>query len=114
MLTEGFERRRYRRYPLEFDCSIRSSVRDRKAGGAPIKTVAKDISRGGLYLEISGGFEVGSEIECSIELPPDAIPGGKPGPIRCRGKIVRVEALEKGRTGIGVRVKNLAFVLPTE
>ncbi len=78
----------------------------------PVKTKTTDVSRGGIYVEVGKSWEVGTRIECLLELPATIL-GANPGTIRCRGKIARVEALEEGRTGVGATIENLVF-LPRE
>ena len=75
----------------------------------PVQTKTTDISRGGFYVEVDKSWEVGTRIECLLELPATIL-GANLGTIRCRGKIARVEALEEGRTGVGATIENFVFL----
>jgi hypothetical protein len=78
--------------------------RTRKASSLPAsinggKGTTRDISSSGLFLVQDGEHEVGSRIECVIDLD---TPGSKM-KLCCQGTVVRIEKVN-GRFGIGVKI----------
>jgi hypothetical protein len=107
-MINAAERRKYRRY----DLAIEVQVKPRKRVAAPVKTVTRDISARGVYFDFSERMEPGSELEFELNLPPE-LAAGKTVRIRCRGKIVRVEApKDNGTTRVAATIENYEFVRP--
>ena len=105
-MVNAAERRKFRRY----DLSIEVQVKPRKRVAAPVKTVTRDISARGVYFDFSERMEPGSELEFELNLPPE-LAAGKSVRIRCRGKIVRVEAPKaEGTTRVAATIENYEFV----
>lgn len=66
----------------------------------------RDISPSGVYLETSTSFEVGSEVDFSIELRHVRIDGAVR--LICKGRIVRVERHDS-RLGVAVTIDSHRF-----
>jgi hypothetical protein len=78
--------------------------RSRTSSNLPVsingrKGITRDISSSGVYLVHSSQHEVGSKIDCLIDLDTS---GGKL-KLCCEGIVVRVEEVD-GRFGIGIRI----------
>ena len=108
-MLAGNERRRYQRYQLNFPCSIRRPQVRSRLNDLEIQTETKDVSRCGVYVEVAENWELGSPIECLLQVPAKIF-GGRPAMIRCRGKIARIEQLSEGRTGVGATIDHVAFL----
>ena len=107
-MVNAAERRKYRRY----DLSIEVQVKPRKRVATPVKTVTRDISARGVYFDFSERMEPGSELEFELNLPPE-LAAGKSVRIRCRGKIVRVDAPKaEGTIRVAATIENYEFVRP--
>lgn len=105
-MVNAAERRKYRRY----DLSIEVHVKPRKRAAAPVKTVTRDISARGVYFDFSERMDPGSDLEFELNLPPE-LAAGKSVRIRCRGKIVRVDAPKgEGTARIAATIENYEFV----
>ena len=105
-MVNAAERRKYRRY----DLSIEVQVKPRKRVATPVKTVTRDISARGVYFDFSERMEPGAELEFELNLPPE-LAAGKTVRIRCRGKIVRVDAPKTGSTArVAATIENYEFV----
>ena len=101
-MVNAAERRKFRRY----DLSIEVQVKPRKRVATPVTTVTRDISARGVYFDFSERMEPGSEIEFELNLPPE-LAAGKSVRIRCRGKIVRVDAPKaEGTTRVAATIEN--------
>jgi c-di-GMP-binding flagellar brake protein YcgR len=95
------ERRTLRRLALALPIRIRVKARKTEE----IESVTRDISAGGVYFTLSQTFDLGSELECQITLPPET-PGQSAVQLRCRGKIVRVERPdEQHRIGVAASIE---------
>jgi c-di-GMP-binding flagellar brake protein YcgR len=102
------ERRKYRRY----DLAIEVQVKPRKRAAAPMRTVTRDISARGVYFDFPEKMEPGSELEFELNLPPE-LAAGRTVRIRCRGKIVRVEAASQdGGVRLAATIENYEFLRP--
>ncbi len=94
-------RRRHAR--LAMTLPMRARLRGHDA--PELETTTKDISSSGLYFTLSRSFEIGSEIECRIDLL-DESAGNVPVMLRCHGKIVRVERPDAdNRIGIAATIE---------
>ena len=105
------DRRRFRRYEANYPCTVRLAKKC-KSHKAPVETAieaeTKDVSTGGLYLEASADWKVGTEIECLLQLPAKVF-GRQPVAIRCRGKIARVTQKAPGIIGVGATIEQSEF-----
>ena len=110
-MVAALERRRFRRYQLNLPCSIRRPQVRSRLNNLEIQTETKDVSRYGVYLEVAENWELGSPIECLLHVPAPIF-GGRPATIRCRGKIVRLDPLAEGRTGVGAAFDHVTFPSP--
>lgn len=78
----------------------------------PVETVTRDISEGGVYLQLAQPLEIGAEIECHLTLPPE-ICQGQVVRLRCQGKVIRVERPDAmGRIGVAATIESYAFLKP--
>jgi hypothetical protein len=77
--------------------------------GPELKAQTRDVSYRGLYFLSEATFESGSEIDFILTLPQQMISAGDVN-IRCHGKVVRVESIDNGRTGIAARIDRYEFV----
>ncbi len=100
----GVEKRRHRRFDLSLPVEVRMET-------APeIKTATKDISARGIYFTMEEGYRVGSQLECTVTLPPELCQGNMIR-IRCRGKIVRVEPPDaQKKVGVAATIEDYEFV----
>jgi len=90
-------RRVAHRFPLELPVQIRVTA----AGSServPGKT--RDISRTGLYFFSAQRLHAGSDVEVVLTLPPKILPRGE-AQVRCRCRVVRVEASANGKPASG-------------
>ena len=93
------ERRKDRRLDLKVGvfCTEVGGGKRRLCSGRTI-----NISSGGLYFETEeGGFERGSVMDVSIEVPAQAGVLEFGGTMRTMGSVVRTEVLSKSRAGVG-------------
>lgn len=103
----GAEQRKHRRYNLAFPVRVQSKSRDTAA--PPIETSTKDISAHGIYLVLSEGLEMGSELDLEITLPAE-LAGGKSVKLRCHGKVTRLEPRNaEGKIGVGAVIQDYEF-----
>ena len=101
----GAERRIHRRFGVSFPLHVRV-----KADLSPFKTSTTDVSARGLYFRLSGDFELGTELEYELTLPPE-LSQGQDVRVRCRGRIVRVERREgEPSIGVGATIEDYEFV----
>ena len=105
-MVTAAERRNHRRYELSLEVKVRP--RSKRTHPA-VQTYTRDISARGIYFNLSDKMEVGSELDFELNLPPE-LSGGKNVRIRCRGRIVRVEAPDSGGVGIGATIETYEFV----
>jgi hypothetical protein len=104
-MGEGAERREARRFTM----SLPMRVLPQAAKGRELAANTRDLSYRGLYFLADSKFEIGSEIEFVITLPEQVTQSGDVN-IRCHGKIVRVEPIENGRTGIAAKIARYEFM----
>jgi hypothetical protein len=101
----GAEKRRNRRFKMAVPVQVRP-----KRTAPPIETSTIDVSATGLYFTLPHTLEIGVEVECEIMLPPMFGGSTVPVPVRCVGKIVRVERSDpSGRVGIAVNIDKYEF-----
>ena len=104
-MSDGSERREARRFNMNLPLRVIS----REEKGRELTAHTRDLSYQGLYFLAEADFQVGNEIEFVITLPQQITQSGDVN-IRCQGKIVRVEATENGRTGIGAKITRYEFI----
>lgn len=99
----GAEKRLHRRFRMAVPVQVRP-----QRSAPPIATSTIDVSASGLYFTLPQTMEIGAEVECELMLPP--MFGGSTVPVRCVGKIVRVERSDpRGRVGIAVNIDKYEF-----
>ena len=85
--------------------------RQASAAESELRVNTQDISKGGLFFVAPADWQVGTDIECMIQLPIEAF--GSPGvAIKCRGRIARTVSLEGGGLGGGATIERFQFVRP--
>lgn len=100
----GTEKRRHRRFDLSLPVAVRMET------ASEIKTATKDISARGIYFTMDEGYQLGSQLECVVTLPPELCQGNMI-QVRCRGKIVRVEPPDaQKKVGIAASIEDYEFV----
>lgn len=75
----------------------------------PINAETKDVSARGVYFYVPDPVEEGSSLEFLLTLPPeitltDSIQ------VRCRGRAIRVESDEPGKTGVAAIIDDYQFL----
>jgi hypothetical protein len=101
----GAERRIHRR----FDLALPMRVRVRTQTHQTVETSTKDISARGIYFSLSGNFELGSELECEVTLPPELCQGNSI-QVKVKGRIVRVERSEEDTVGVAATIEDYEFI----
>lgn len=79
------------------------------ASGSELKANTRDVSYRGLYFLSEARFENGSEIDFILTLPQQIISAGDVN-IRCHGRVVRVESVDSGRTGVAAKIEKYEFI----
>ena len=102
-VSESKDQRKFRRYAVNFPCTVRPKKTRRGVDRPILQTETRDVSVGGLFFTVKRGLEVGTEIECTIQLPTKSS-WNTPGAIYCQGKIVRIVRLGRGAMGIGATI----------
>jgi hypothetical protein len=97
-----------RREARRFTMNLPLRLLPREASGSELKAQTRDVSYRGLYFLVNDDFEVGGEIEFIITLPQQVTQSGDVN-IRCRGEVVRVEAVD-GRVGIAAKINRYEFL----
>src|SRR5450631_954690 len=97
----GLEQRVHRR----FDLALPMRVRVKAEAPHMLETSTKDISARGIYFSLSGNFELGTELECEVTLPPELCQGNSM-QVKCRGRIVRVERNEDDTIGVAATIED--------
>lgn len=86
---------------------VRVMARDAKEH--ELKAHTRDVSYRGLYFLTDNKFDYGNEIDFIITLPQQMVTAGDVN-IRCHGRVVRVEPIENGKTGIAAKIERYEFV----
>jgi hypothetical protein len=102
MATPGVDKRTARRFTLQLPVT----VKDRQSE-APAST--RDISSRGVCFYTETRLETGSEVEFTLTLPPE-ITMTEAIQVHCKGKVVRVEAVEDGRLAIAAQINQYQFM----
>jgi hypothetical protein len=103
-MGDGAERREARRFLM----SLPMRVVSRAAKTFELYGNTRDVSYRGLYFIAEAEFAVGNDIEFVLTLPPKVSSAGDVD-IRCRGKVVRVEARANGHMGVAARIEGYEF-----
>ena len=101
----GAERRVHRRFDLALPMLVRVRAQTAQLLGAS----TKDISARGLYFCLHGDFELGTELECEVTLPPELCQGNAM-QVKCKGRIVRVERGDDETIGVAATIEDYEFV----
>ncbi len=105
MPVPGQEQRATRRFPLKLPVSVKSPI----GGDAAAHT--RDVSARGVcfYLD-SPHLEKGASIEFTLTLPPE-ITMTESIRVRCRGRVVRVEAAgPDGKSAVAAQIEKYEFL----
>ena len=98
------DQRRHQRFDMSLPVTVRRAAR------LEIETSTKDISATGIRFTMSKDCQLGSEMEWELTLPPELCKGNNVR-IRCRGKVVRVEAPNpEGRIEVAATIEDYDFV----
>jgi hypothetical protein len=103
-------KRRFRRFAVNVPCFVRpSKYAGENEGQVPGET--KDISRGGLCIVAKGGWTIGTEIECVIQLPFESA-SNEPIELQCQGRIVRIGPQDgtDERIEVGAAIERFTYV----
>jgi hypothetical protein len=101
----GAEKRVHRR----FDLALPMLVRVRTQTAQLLETSTKDISARGLYFQLHGDFELGTELECQVTLPSELCQGTAI-QVKCKGRIVRLERGYDDSVGVAATIEDYEFV----
>ena len=112
-VSESKDQRKSRRYSVSFPCTVRPKKTRRGVDRPVLQTKTRDVSVGGLFFTVKRGLEVGTEIECTIQLPGKSS-RNNPAAIYCRGKIVRIVRLGRGTMGIGPTIDTFRLTRSAE
>ena len=104
-MADGAERREARRFSM----SLPMRILARDAHPRELHANTRDVSYRGLYFLADSKFEVGTDIDFVLTLPQRVSPSGEVD-IRCRGRVIRVEATSNGTSGIAARIDRYEFV----
>ena len=72
-------------------------------------TSTRDISARGIYFNVSANFELGSELQCEVTLPPELCQGNSI-QVKCRGRVVRVERHDEDTIGVAATIEDYEFI----
>lgn len=99
------EQRATRRFALKLPVSIKFS----NGGVTEVSAETKDVSARGVFFYMDSKIEEGSSIEFTLTLPPE-ITLTESIRVRCKGRVVRVEASPGSQVGIGAVIDQYDFV----
>ncbi|MDD5687061.1 MAG: PilZ domain-containing protein [Elusimicrobia bacterium] len=104
-MEDIIEKRKYPRAPIDTEIFVEgTNNQTRQRGKGVICLYASDISVGGIFLESSVSFDVGSEIYLRFKLP------NAERPIRLIGKIIRQQISNDNFVeGIGIEFNRISF-----
>ncbi len=108
-LPTSKDNRRFRRYGVRFPCTVKTKEGRKQRPGPELTVATEDVSRGGFFFITATALKVGTEIECTLQLPIKSL-GKEPVTIRCRGEIARIIPMEGGKVGIGATIDSFEFV----
>ncbi len=106
MPEPGLEQRATRRFPLKLPVMVKSS-----GGGTDASALTRDVSARGVCFYIdSPEVERGANIEFTLTLPSE-ITLTEPIRVRCRGRVVRVEAdAFAGKAAVAAQIERYEFI----
>ncbi len=97
------DRREHRRMGIELPVEIRRLTQD----GEPVRTITRNISTGGLFVELDQTqWTVGDRLFVRMTLPPEEGVSPYAGEASCEAEVVRADAKlasRPGHVGLGVR-----------
>ena len=99
------DRREARRFTMNLPLAILPWERT----GDELPVNMRDVSYRGLYFFAGEPFEAGREILFVITLPKDMLKSADV-KIRCRGKVVRVDPGENGKSGVAAKIERYEFI----
>ncbi len=112
-MPAALQQRRFKRLSLKVPCAVRPLHAHPEMKVQPIPAETKDISQGGMCFVGNADWEVGTEIECVLQLELAPLPA-KTVKIKCRGKIVRVAKRENGGLEVGATIEHFSYAEPEE
>jgi len=93
----GRERRAHRRMEIRLPVACR---RRSSQGPQVVRSVTRNISSGGLYVEVdTPGLQVGDRLQMELTVPPAEGVSPYEGRASCRVQVARVDHIERHRTG---------------
>ena len=107
------ERRQYRRMPLEATVSFQELSFHK--GDAPAQSSYKDVSVGGLLLESTRAYPLGTLLKLEIRVPGwgrfqnhfGPVQDADSCPLVALGAVVRIEQLDQGGYELGIKFQNV-------
>lgn len=99
------EKRATRRFSLRLPVAIKFS----NGGVREVSAETKDVSARGVFFFMDQKIEEGSSIEFTLTLPPE-ITLTESIRVRCKGRVVRVEAQAESKVGIAAVIDQYDFV----
>lgn len=98
-----------KRFPLQLPITIESGKSPKRHKGT-----TANVSAAGVYITSDVAFEIGSKIEFEITLPALVIGTQRDVEIRCRGRVVRIEATRENKKapkrGLACVIDNYKFI----
>ena len=101
----GNEQRRARRYAVNFPCDVMPAGQP----GEITRSRTQNVSSSGLYLSVSGKWEVGTSVDLVVHFPLKAT-NGRPVVVRCRGVVARIQEEADRGFGIGATIEQFEFI----
>ncbi|MGH9788786.1 MAG: PilZ domain-containing protein [Candidatus Acidiferrales bacterium] len=102
-------RRAAHRFPLQLSVQVRATSPE---WSRRISGTTRDIGSTGLYFLSGQKFDVGSAVEVLVTLPHRILPRGE-AQVRCKGRVLRVDALPGGATamlGVAASIEGYDFL----
>jgi PilZ domain-containing protein len=99
MTNPPIDRRRSRRFPVRMPlriCLWRFGVPEQRAE-------CIDVSAGGIFFASASSFHQGDQVAIELKMPAALV--GTPSTWRCKGRVVRVEAIDSRSLILGVGVE---------
>lgn len=95
------DRRRSPRLPLKVDVTVQSGKEAPEVAGT-----TRDLSSNGVFLYADAAFEVGSQVEMVLILPPE-LAGGQRQWACCQASVVRVESAPGSKIGVAATIHEI-------
>jgi Tfp pilus assembly protein PilZ len=101
-----------RRSKPRIECSYPAIVRGTDARGKKYQreAIARNLSVGGLYLQLNQPAEVGSQLLVVVNLSSEPATPAEALSVAARGVVVRTEVRPDGTHGMGIRFERYRFV----